>query len=571
MPFDLSVMIMTLLGGLALFLYGMEQMSGALKAIAGDGLRKLLGGLTKNRFFGVLTGAFTTAIVQSSSVTTVLTVGFISAGLLTLSQSVGIIMGANIGTTITAQIVAFKVTKYALALVAAGFAMLFISKNEKLRQTGKAVMGLGLIFFGMGLMSQATNPLRDYQPFIDMMARMDNPLLGILVAAAFTALVQSSSATTGIVIVLALEGFISLEAGIALAFGANLGTCITAALAALGKPAEAKRAAVVHIAFNLVGVAIWVAFIHYLADWVRAISPSHADLEGKERLAKEVPRQIANAHTLFNVANTVIFIWFTPLFVKLSRFVIRDKPKTLPEEAKPKFLDPIFWDTPTIAIDRVRMEVGHLGELVLSMLEDPKGERLKLAQISASQLIKTSHDAELLSVEILTYSRKIPSESLNQDSTDELEHLLDVTNQLRGISDTIANNLGTLIKEWRASQLNASDTTRSKIRSVHKKVTRALHDALKAVQERDHETARQVIELKRPLYEEIDELGTYLGSRLRSHDPDRVEVYRLESRVLEIERRIYYFAKRIAKTVVVENETLEKNLIHDPDDGVELD
>ncbi|MDF1713584.1 MAG: Na/Pi cotransporter family protein [Akkermansiaceae bacterium] len=570
MPFDLPVMIMTLLGGLALFLYGMEQMSGALKAIAGDGLRKLLGSLTKNRFYGVLTGAFATAVVQSSSVTTVLAVGFISAGLLSLTQSVGIIMGANVGTTITAQIVAFKITEYALGLVAAGFATLFISKKEKLRQAGIAIMGLGLIFFGMGLMSQATNPLRDYQPFIDMMARMDNPFLGILVAAAFTALIQSSSATTGIVIVLALEGFISLEAGIALAFGANLGTCVTAALATLGKPSEAKRAAVVHIAFNLIGVVLWIGFIDHLADWVRAISPNHSDLDGKERLVREVPRQIANAHTLFNVANTFIFIWFTPLFVKLSRLIIRDKPKSLPAEAQPRFLDPIFQETPAIAVDRVRMEVGHLGELVLSMLQNSKSENINLKQVSASRLVKSAHDAELLSAEILSYSRKISYASLSEESHHELEHLLDVTNQLRGVSDTIANNLGTLVKEWRAAQLDASDDTRSRIQSIHLQVTRALRDALTAVQERDYDAANRVIRIKHALHTEIDELGTYLGSRLRSHDPNRVEVYRLESRVLEIERRIYYFAKRIAKTVVAEKESPQKGSIADPDDGIPL-
>jgi phosphate:Na+ symporter len=570
MPFDLPVMIMTLLGGLALFLYGMEQMSGALKAIAGDGLRKLLGSLTKNRFYGVLTGAFATAVVQSSSVTTVLAVGFISAGLLSLTQSVGIIMGANVGTTITAQIVAFKITEYALGLVAAGFATLFISKKEKLRQAGIAIMGLGLIFFGMGLMSQATNPLRNYQPFIDMMARMDNPFLGILVAAAFTALIQSSSATTGIVIVLALEGFISLEAGIALAFGANLGTCVTAALATLGKPSEAKRAAVVHIAFNLIGVVLWIGFIDHLADWVRAISPNHSDLDGKERLVREVPRQIANAHTLFNVANTFIFIWFTPLFVKLSRLIIRDKPKSLPAEAQPRFLDPIFQETPAIAVDRVRMEVGHLGELVLSMLQNSKSENINLKQVSASRLVKSAHDAELLSAEILSYSRKISYASLSEESHHELEHLLDVTNQLRGVSDTIANNLGTLVKEWRAAQLDASDDTRSRIQSIHLQVTRALRDALTAVQERDYDAANRVIRIKHALHTEIDELGTYLGSRLRSHDPNRVEVYRLESRVLEIERRIYYFAKRIAKTVVAEKESPQKGSIADPDDGIPL-
>jgi phosphate:Na+ symporter len=217
------------------------------------------------------------------------------------------------------------------------------------------------------------------------------------------------------------------------------------------------------------------------------------------------------------------------------------------------------------------MEVGHLGDLVLSMLQKSKDERITLKQISSSRLIKTAHDTELLSAEILAYSRKISSDSINDENRTKLEHLLDVTNQLRGISDTIANNLGTLIKEWKAAQLDASDNTRAKIRDVYLQVTRALRDALTAVQERDHETAHRVIDLKRPLYDEIDELGTYLGSRLRSHDPNRVEVYRLESRVLEIERRIYYFAKRIAKTVIAEKEIAKEPSIPDPDDGVPLE
>lgn len=543
---------MSLLGGLALFLYGMEQMSGALKSIAGDGLRKLLSGLTKNRFLAAITGAFTTAVVQSSSVTTVLVVGFISAGLMSLSQSVGVIMGANIGTTITAQIVAFKVTKYALALVAIGFAMLFVSKREKIRQTGTAVMGLGLIFFGMGLMSDATGPLRDYQPFIDVMAKMDNPLLGILVAAAFTALVQSSSATTGIVIVLALEGFISLEAGIALAFGANLGTCITASLAALGKPVEAKRAAAVHVAFNLIGVLLWIGFIGLLADWVRAISPSYTDLEGKERLAREVPRQIANAHTLFNVVNTLVFIWFTPWFAKLARFIVKDKPLQLPLAAQPRYLDKIYLDTPAIAIDRIRMETGHLGDLVISMLEGRRGKRAHMSQIDAHQLGETARDVELLSGEILRYARKLSGRDLGDGDGAELDRLLDAANQLRGISETVANNLGTLVREWRSLQLKASGETRAKIRSVYDQVTESVRKAVDALRGSDREAASGVIKLKRSLYAEIDALGSHLGSRLMSEDPDRVEIYRLESRALEIERRIYYFAKRIAKSVAPE-------------------
>jgi hypothetical protein len=197
-------LVVGLLGGLSLFLYGMERMSDALKNVAGEKMKDILGILSNNRIMGLITGAIVTAVIQSSSVTTVMLVGFVSAGLMSLSQTVGVILGADIGTTITAQIVAFKVTKYALLLLAIGFGMLFISKREKIQQYGYMVMGLGMLFFGMGVMKDAMEPLRTYQPFIDLMANMSNPILGILVAAVFTALVQSSSASMGVVIVLAM-------------------------------------------------------------------------------------------------------------------------------------------------------------------------------------------------------------------------------------------------------------------------------------------------------------------------------------------------------------------------------
>ncbi|MCP4040832.1 MAG: Na/Pi cotransporter family protein, partial [Gammaproteobacteria bacterium] len=223
-------MAMTLFGGLAIFLYGMELMTDSLKAVAGDRMKTILEKLTTNRFAGVVTGAGVTAVVQSSSVTTVIVVGFVTAGLMNLSQAIGVIFGANIGTTITAQIVAFKVTKYALLMVSVGFLMMMVSKKEHIKHWGAMLMGLGFVFFGMSVMSGAMKPLRSYQPFLDMMTQMENPLIGILIAAAFTGLIQSSSATTGIVIVMATEGLVTLPAGIALAFGANVGTCVTAML-----------------------------------------------------------------------------------------------------------------------------------------------------------------------------------------------------------------------------------------------------------------------------------------------------------------------------------------------------
>jgi len=282
---DLWTMCMGMLGGLALFLFGMEQMADALKALAADRLRDILKHLTTNRVMGAVTGAIVTAIIQSSSVTTVLVVGFISAGILSVSQSVGIIFGANIGSTFTAQLIAFKVTKLAMLMIAGGFGMLFISRRDQVRQYGAMLMGLGLVFFGMSMMSDSMQPLRSYSPFINLMLRMEIPVLGILIGTIFTGLIQSSAATTGVVIAMASQGLITITGGIALVFGANIGTCATALLASIGKPRNALRASLIHILFNIFGVLLWVGFIDQLAILVTWMSPTAEGLSGAEKLA----------------------------------------------------------------------------------------------------------------------------------------------------------------------------------------------------------------------------------------------------------------------------------------------
>ena len=270
--FELGVLVMGLFGGLALFLYGMDKLTDSLRLVAGDRMKGFLARMTTNRFKGVVAGAVITATIQSSSVTTVLVVGFVSAGLLSLAQSIPIIMGAEIGTTITAQIIAFKVTKYSLVLLAVGFFVSYISRNKRVQLYGSVILGLGLIFFGMELMKESMSPLVSYDPFVTLMSTLSNPILAVAFSAMFTALVQSSSATTGVIIVLASQGLLTLESGIALVFGANIGTCITALLASIGKPREAVRTAAVHIMFNTSGVLIWLGLIPLLASFVRAPS-----------------------------------------------------------------------------------------------------------------------------------------------------------------------------------------------------------------------------------------------------------------------------------------------------------
>jgi len=545
-------MAMSLFGGLALFLFGMEQMADALKAVAGERMKVILAKLTTNRFMGAATGAFVTAIIQSSSVTTVLVVGFITAGLMSMAQSIGVIMGANIGTTITAQIVAFKVTKAALLMVAVGFSMLFFSKQEKIKQYGGMLMGLGLVFFGMSVMSDAMKPLRSYEPFLDLMTTMENPLIGILVAAAFTGLVQSSSATTGIVIVMATQGFITLQAGIALAFGANIGTCVTAMLASIGKPREAVRAAVVHVLFNVFGVLVWIAFIPQLAEVVTWLSPAHPELSGTDRLASEAPRQIANAHTIFNIANTIIFIGFTTQFARLVEKLVPDKPVEEKLITRPKYLDEELLETPSLALDRARLEIGHMGSRVTVMLQDimdavVNGDRAMLKKIA-----KIDDEVDILHGHIVTYLGRISQKALTEQQTEVLMKLMGATNDLENIGDIIETDLVYLGNEGIDNQVAISNETRVMLAKLHDVVSTTAELAIDAVMENDEQAAQEVIGMKADISRLMESAAMHESRRLVAEEPNRLAAYTLEIDIIEKLKRIYYFSKRMAKAVMPE-------------------
>ncbi len=548
-----GAMAMQMFGGLALFLFGMEQMADSLKAVAGERMKTILEKLTANRFAGAATGAFVTAIIQSSSVTTVLVVGFITAGLMSMSQSIGIIMGANIGTTITAQIVAFKVTKFAMLMIGAGFSMLFFSKEEKIRQYGAMTMGLGMVFFGMSVMSDAMQPLRSYQPFLDFMIHMENPLVGILVAAVFTGLIQSSSATTGIVIVMASQGLITLPAGIALAFGANVGTCVTAMLASIGKPREALRAALVHVFFNIGGVLVWVLFIPYLADVVVWFSPTHPELSGIDRLGAETPRQIANAHTVFNISNTLIFIWFTSQIARLVEWIIPDAP--LEEEGiitRSKYLDEELLSTPSLALDRVRLEVLNMGEQVDVMLKRILPAILSGDKTTLSSIKELDDQVDYLYEQIIEYMGKISSHSLTDVQTAEFLKLMEAVSDLENIGDTVETNLVVLGNDRINSGISISEPTRTVITGFHKVVVKAVDSAVQAVSQNNEEVARMVIDMKHEISELANSAAIHQAQRLVANEPNRIPAYTIEMDIIEKQKRIYYFAKRMAKSVTTE-------------------
>jgi len=538
---------MGLFGGLALFLAGLEVLSNGLKQAAGDALRTVLSKLTANRFLGVMTGAFVTGVLNSSSVTTVLVVGFVTAGAMTLAQSVGVIMGANIGSTFTAQILAFNVSAYALLPVATGFFMIFSGKAERMKQIGMMIMGLGLVFYGMGLMSGAMNPLRTYGPFLEVLARMERPLFGILAGAVFTGLVQSSAATVGIAIALASEGLLTLPAGIALALGANIGTCVTALLAALGKPTEAVRAAVVHVAFNVTGVVIWLPLLGILGDMAVAVSPVAAGLEGNARLAAEVPRQIANANTLFNVLNTLVFIGFTTWFARLAERFVPERPAPAGIIIRPRFLDEAALKAPSVALENVRQEIQRVGAIVLAMM-DQLGEALK--QRDRKQLDEVSRredEVDVLAAAIIDYLGKTRQLMLTHDDSGTQQTLISAITNIESLADLLDGDTLSTAKLFLSGDFQpGSEETREMVEGLSSGVRRAIELAVSAVGTSDLQAARDVLLLRQEIEELADRLFERHTRRLRSDDPNYLERVRLLMSFIEQLRHMYIFARRIA-------------------------
>lgn len=540
-----------LLGGLSLFLYGMERMSDALKNVAGEKMKDILAMLSNNRIMGLITGAIVTAVIQSSSVTTVMLVGFVTAGLMSLSQTIGVIMGSNIGTTITAQIVAFKVTKYALLLMAIGFGMLFSSKKEKIQQYGYMIMGLGMIFFGMGVMSDAMRPLRTYQPFLDLMTQMSNPVWGILVAALFTALIQSSSATTGVIIVLAMQGLITLKAGIALSFGANIGTCVTAFLASIGKPREALRVSIVHIMFNVAGVLIFLPFIGPFAKLVVAVSPSAPEgLTGLQAAAAVLPRQVANAHTIFNATCAILFLPLITYFARIVYRLVPDKPLPEIEEIQPKYLSDMLFHTPSLALDAARHELKRMGKRVDLMNTAMLPAVLTGNRESLQTVRDMVEEVDVLYKHIVNYLAEVSKLTLNENQTQKLVKLMGAANDLEHIGDLIEVNLLGLGEKRIQKGFKISEATQKVINTVHHVVSDGLKAAVRAVIDEDKDFAMRAISMKEDLNRLVEQAELHQTQRLVSEDSGKFEAYSVEVDIIEKLKRIYYHAKRMAKTVV---------------------
>ena len=499
---SLFLIITGLLGGLGMFLYGMEMMSDGMKMTAGDSMRSILEKLTSNRYIAVFIGAFVTMVIQSSSATTVMLVSFVNSGLLGFTQALGVVLGSNIGSTVTAQIVAFKITDYALLLIAAGSIMSLFAKKDTVKHLGFVILGFGLLFYGMKVMSDTMKPLRSDPTFNSILTSFENPFLGILAGAIFTALVQSSSATTGIVITLASGGSITLEAGIPLIFGANIGTCITALLAGLNASRDAKRVAIGHVTFNVIGVLLFCFWIPTFADFVSQTSDN-------------IPRQIANAHTIFNIVATVIFIPFTPF---ISRTIINyfpDKEEKRNIE-KPAILnlDENVLNQPAAAINSAQAEISGvvglmervIGSLVRPFIEESKEMQdienpdIDLKTGLHQRIEKISFLNENISNYLINVSRK----DLTVKQSQEVFSLVTAVNYLSSINNTVKLRFDSLVFKKEGLNEHFSDDGQEEIFMYHSKLLKQVKRLNKFFSKYDRAKAAKIME-KGEQYRDLEE------------------------------------------------------------------
>jgi phosphate:Na+ symporter len=470
--------VLGLLGGLAVFLLGLDTLTNALRAQTGEGLRTVIGRLTTNRFAGLATGTVATILLQSSTITTVISVGLVSGGMLTFTQSLGVILGANVGTTFTAQIIAFSTSLLGLTMLFVGYLVGKLARRSGLALAGTVLLGLGLVFLGMELMSDAVRPLRGFQPFLDAMESLSGtPLLAMLAGALFTALVQSSSATTGVAIAMASEGLIPLEAGVAIIIGSNIGTCVTALLAAIGKPPAALRTALFHVIVNVGGAVTWFFFIDLLVDLAVALAPSYPELTGLDRRAAETPRQFAMAHTVFNLSTALVLVWFLgPIGRWLERLVPDREPGRLP--ASPSHLDHALLITAASALEAIREEVVVLAGQVQGMADDSLQAALADTDEVSRQLEEQERSIDARYLAIVAYTRDLLATGPGTQPTRHALSLLEQADELERIADQVCLTILPIGAERREAGVPIPSASRDLLEQVRQGVSRHLANVI---------------------------------------------------------------------------------------------
>ena len=479
---DIAIGIM---GGLGLFLYGMNLMGDGLQKSAGSKLKRIIELLTSNVIMGVLVGMVVTMVIQSSSATTVMVVGFVNAGIMSLTQAIGVIMGANIGTTITAQLVSLDVDFLAPVALGIGIVIYMFSNKPKHKNIAEILIGFGILFTGMDFMKEAVKPLAGYQGFTDMLLSFGHhPILGVLMGFAITAIVQSSSASMGMLIALASQGLIPITAALPILYGENIGTCVTSLISSIGASRNARRAAIMHLTFNVLGSMIFMFILSKpIVAIVTAIDPTDA------------ARQIANAHTLFNILNVIVLLPFNKLIVKLALKLVPETKGEQDDDKVVKYIDDRMIETPSIALANIVNETLRMGEkskeslnAAMDGIVDKSKEKIELS-FKREKLINE------LQKSILNYLLKLSKASLNEDSRETVDALFNTVNDIERIVDH-AENIAELAKDIVDLEISFSDVGIGELKDMYNKVVSTYTYALEAMRTSNVELACKVIKME---------------------------------------------------------------------------
>ncbi len=491
---DYVTILFGLMGGLALFLYGMNSMSDALQKTAGEKMKKVLGFLTKNAVMGALAGALVTAVLQSSSATTVMVIGFVSAGLMSLPQAISVIFGANIGTTMTAQLIAFKISDYIYPIIFIGFMMSFACKKEKIKNIGMVIFSFGVLFEGIEIMGEVMKPLASSQIFIDLMAKVvDIPILGVLVGMVMTVVVQSSSATIAVLQNFASQAsvdgvtsIIGLSGAIPILLGDNIGTTITAILASIGQSTNAKRTAAAHSIFNITGSILFLFFIPVLVKFVEFISPKGPELQ-------IISRQIANAHTTFNVVCTLIWLPLIPLMVKIVTFLVKGNDKNEVKEYEPQFIDQNLISQPIVAICLVAKEINRLFDHCQNLISSLKEYIVNQDDSSNKEIFDKSYEnVKKLQDSVVSYITKLLSSgNLTELQAEQVAGLLYVSNSVDRIADR-SKEIDEICNKFTANNKGLSLEARSGLKESLDKVELIYDDSVQSIKVGDIDLANKV-------------------------------------------------------------------------------
>lgn len=478
--------VISLMGGLGLFLYGMNLMGEGLQKSAGTRLKAIIKLLTSNIFMGVLVGTGVTAVIQSSSATTVMVVGFVNAGIMTLKQAIGVIMGANIGTTVTAQLVSFNLNGMAPVALGIGIVLYLFGKNPKVKHIAEILIGFGMLFTGMEFMKDAVEPLRDYKGFTDMLVSFGQyPILGLLLGFGITAIVQSSSASMGMLVALAAEGLIPLNAALPILYGQNIGTCVTSLLSSIGANKNAKRAAVIHLIFNVLGTILFLIFLNKpVVSLVTGMDPGN------------VARQIANTHTLFNIISVLILLPFNNIIIKMAMRIIPDKAEDEEDIKTVKYIDDKMLEIPSIALINTIKETYRMGNKAKESLDCSISAIIEKSDEYLGKVFVKEETVNELQKIILNYLLKLSkTAALDEDSREAVDNLFNTVNDIERIGDH-AKNIAELSQIMIDGDLEFSEQGKNQLEEIYNYVISAYSSALEAFKNDDINLAYKVFRIE---------------------------------------------------------------------------